>query len=565
MYNDAFNCLLDLFKRQILKDRLSAWNKRNAGSQEQISKEWREKIYNKNRVLLPYIEKAILRITAESREGVRRHESNEIHDINAWLRELELFIGGVLPITASDGQIKDLAELKAKGLERDFFKWRRELQIDLDKSLEYIEQQVKAFGIELPEGFYDEDENKDIQVAALARVFDPKWWRRKLRRRCAVAVESFIRECGGVNRKAGIYCSDFSVSRRFKQKERNQDLLDNLIAENNYGQAYVLGDLAQLGVSNPVMRRLELMARVGGFERLANRLGGYSCQFLTITCPSKFHAYHHWGDMNPKWNHSTPKDAQEYLCKVWARVRAEWDRNDIRAFGLRVAEPHHDGTPHWHMVLFFREDQVDDAIAAFEAHATQEDSAELERAGKDVRFKAVSIDPEKGTATGYVVKYVCKNIDGEGVEFDVEKDFGDPIEMASRIEAWASVWGIRQFQQIGGPSVTVWRELRRLKEVDGISMEEFEAIRAAADQGDWMSFCKLMGGPTVKRNAQPLRAYMILKEEINEYGERIQKLVGLVFGGCFSVPTRFFEWTIRKVKSEAERALVRANAPPMAA
>lgn len=546
--------------------------------QEQESKNWREGIYDKNpsvfydvankqdkKTFAPHIQKAIERLELEARDKVEfLHQSNEIHDVNKWVRELDLKLGGILPITASDGQIKDLSESKAKGLERDFFKWRQELNIGLEESIAHVIKQVKAFGIDVPEGLDDEGEEVDIRVAALARVFDPKWWRRKLRRRCAVAAESFIRECGGVNKKSGVYCSDFSVSRRFKQRERNQDLLDNLIAENNFGQAYVLGDLAQLGVSNPVMRRLELMARVGGFERLANRLGGYSCQFLTITCPSKFHAYHHWGDMNPKWNHSTPKDAQEYLCKVWARVRAEWDRNDIRAFGLRVAEPHHDGTPHWHMVLFFEEGQAQDAVSIFEKHACAEDRDELV-GGTDIRFKPVAINPDKGSATGYVVKYVCKNIDGNGIEFDVEKDFGDPVEMAARIEAWASVWGIRQFQQIGGPSVTVWRELRRLKEVDGVSIEEFEAIRAAADQGDWMSFCKLMGGPTVKRGAQPLRAYMVVKEEINDYGEQLIKLVGLVYGGCFSVPTRFFEWTIRRVKNDAEREFVRANAPPMAA
>jgi hypothetical protein len=176
------------------------------------------------------------------------------------------------------------------------------------------------------------------------------------------------------------------------------------------------------------------------------------------------------------------------INNVWQLTRSAWDRSGISAFGFRTVEPHHDGTPHWHLLLFMRKSLAQSACNIFEKYALAEDGDEP--GAKNNRLKTIFIDPTKGSATGYVAKYVAKNIDGYNVGAD---SYGrDAVVSALRIEAWASVFGIRQFQQIGGASVTVWRELRRL-ESSGIDESFLATLIRAADEGDWAEYNRLMG------------------------------------------------------------------------
>ena len=77
----------------------------------------------------------------------------------------------------------------------------------------------------------------------------------------------------------------------------------------------------------------------------------------------------HNGLRNNKYRGASPRETQQYLCKVWARTRAAWKRKGIRVFGFRVVEPHHDATPHWHLLLFMRPECVEQAREIFRKHA----------------------------------------------------------------------------------------------------------------------------------------------------------------------------------------------------
>ena len=120
----------------------------------------------------------------------------------------------------------------------------------------------------------------------------------------------------------------------------------------------------------------------------------------------------------------------------------------------------------------------------------------------------------------YQLKYISKNIDGSDISKDLYGNDAKPA--ASNIDAWSATWNIRQFQQIGGPSVTVWRELRRLKE-----STQPEVVKAfiAADSGDWAAFVMAMGGAMLPRRNRPIHPYYQSKDNETidmETGEVIQ-------------------------------------------
>lgn len=268
------------------------------------------------------------------------------------------------------------------------------------------------------------------------------------------------------------------------------------------------------------------MVRMRGFEDMANEMGLVG-MFYTLTAPSRYHATHvHSGKRNDRYCNASPRKTQKYLCNVWSRVRAKWGREGIRTFGFRVAEPHHDGTPHWHLLLFLRPEEVELATEIFHEYALQMDGSEPGAA--QYRFTAKPIDEEFGSATGYIAKYISKNIDGYGMDGEFDHESGKPVkEMAKRVRAWASRWSIRQFQQIGGAPVSTWRELRRLGSRELVLHPELEAARAAADAPDWPGYVNAQGGPFVTRDCLRVRLNYEYTENGNDYGDTVAKISGV--------------------------------------
>lgn len=389
----------------------------------------------------------------------------------------------------------------------------------------------------------------DIGPAVL-RMVNEKWWRGRLRRVASEWREHLQIALGNVSKKHTPYASKSCVAEWREQRRRTREFLKGMDLEDEEGNRINLIDKYDGSVANPAIRRGELMTRISGFEKISNELG-YVGEFYTLTAPSKYHATTKAGYRNSKWNGASPSDTQSYLTSVWSRIRAKLHRAELRIFGLRVAEPHHDGTPHWHMLIFMRPEDVSRVRAVMLKYAHQEDAAELvsDKARK-ARFHAEAIDPEKGSATGYVAKYISKNIDGFALDGERDDESGELLkETAPAVAAWAARWRIRQFQFVGGAPVTVYRELRKMADTEtahALSVE-FAAVHDAADAGQWADYVNAQGGPFVRRDELQVRTWYEPAENLNEYGEECTRIKGVfdtTVGIDTPVLTRLIQWKI---------------------
>jgi len=403
--------------------------------------------------------------------------------------------------------------------------------------------------------------NKPIPVTGtvsvtgiLNRLCEQHWWRRTLRNAHKRNVEKHAIRSGYVHRNGNIYVSDETFKSYIQQQKRNMRILEQCHAVNELtGDKFSLKELAEHSLANPSNRRAELMVRIRGFEEVSKELG-HGAMFYTITCPSRMHACltKHMPNgktrvfNNPKYDQTTPNQAQKYLATIWAQIRAKLKRDGLDIYGFRVTEAHHDGTPHWHLLLFMAPSQEQAITGIIKQYALRENSTEQ---GADKhRFKAEKIDPKKGSATGYIAKYITKGLDGFGLDVDL---YGkDAKKSAHRVRAWASTWGVRQFQQLGGPPVTIYREMRRLdgKDLDGIMAELWKA----ADSGDWHQFIKLFGGPSVEKKDFIVSVAKKWNDKPNRYQEPTgYQIIGVDFGKVV-ITTREYQWTIEyERKSEA--------------
>ncbi|SKA72264.1 replication endonuclease, partial [Enterovibrio nigricans] len=302
------------------------------------------------------------------------------------------------------------------------------------------------------------------------------------------------------------YVSALTFSHFMTNLKKNERFMESMLVVNvDTEESYSLKEVAARTTANPDNRRVELIVRARGDVERAEDLG-YESLFVSWTLPSKYHRN------SAKWCGCTVKEAHQVLMDKWELVRSHFAKHDVPWFGLRVAEPHKDGTPHAHLFLHVPASYKDRAVCVLNEIACREDEDELytprlKKKRIDIKFA----DPQKDPV-GYLVKYISKNVNG------AHMPEGDADTRALAARAWCSTWNIKQFSQSGSPPVGLWRQIRRASKEDVAFDSELADLYDQCDNSRWKRFCQDIQD-----------AKLAYDEHTNRYGETVKKVRGFTW------------------------------------
>jgi hypothetical protein len=295
----------------------------------------------------------------------------------------------------------------------------------------------------------------------LPRLENWRYVRRRLfnlvHRECLYS-EQIKKEIGG--KTNNFYAGEKTLALRKKSLAESMAFLNRTKVQTSTG----VRNLSELTMDS-IKRFNELYVMSLGMQELAADLK-YKALFLTITAPAEYHSNPTVG--HNSWNKKHAHEAHDFIKNKWEAFGKElankthqiyFSKGDV--FGFRVVEPHLDGTPHWHILLYLSSDNIEVLKRLANKHFAHSSSAlkieEIRSQDEDINAAAPTSYMSK-----YLIKYVgAKQYIGE-VKSNGESAKKD-IHAFDKIDAWRSATRIRGFQKIGILSgTTKWRLLRKL-------------------------------------------------------------------------------------------------------
>ncbi|MHB9042589.1 replication endonuclease [Acidithiobacillus sp.] len=333
--------------------------------------------------------------------------------------------------------------------------------------------------------------------AVLGRLTDEVWWKRRLLKKVRRLQEYAAQLFGLVQSGRAEYVSEKTLRDHQDNLEAAEQWIDNTLL---WKYDPVKNDYVRLTMRKLVDARqrgwlAEQHARVNGVAKTAQTLG-LEPYLVTITLASR------WHPSSQKYEENTTEEAARWQQKQWARLRAAAKEAGLRMLGVKVPEPHHDGCPHWHSVVW-----TDDHPRAEELFANYflESDNPNEPGAADHRVTWEKARSHTG-AISYALKYVLKYVNDQT---------GPVTRERLAVGAWRSLYHLRKLDwfacNVTQPKIGAWREARKVEHAP-VGMQ---AAVTAARAGDWHAFTQ-----ACQVNPLGLRTELVPTKYLGEYRER---------------------------------------------
>jgi len=231
-----------------------------------------------------------------------------------------------------------------------------------------------------------------------------------------------------ISKKYGVSQSDL-LSVKIKIKRQEDFLKYSYIRNNITGQTFSLSDCLISSNHNARRYYAEIQTRIDALTREAQKADLVPV-FLTITLPSEFHQYKQdrKGNLiaNPKFNGTMPAEAVKILTKMWGKIRQDRSLKELcksQRMYYRVNEPHKDGTPHTHILLFIPQDRIERIEKAFKRLYNPETNKFV----KDIE-----------NAKSYIMKYINKTLPKSKENMSLDDEYLNAWYIKNRISRFCS-------------------------------------------------------------------------------------------------------------------------------
>ena len=332
----------------------------------------------------------------------------------------------------------------------------------------------------------------DTPEAKRARC--PMHQRRALRRRAGGARQHLAALLGTIGAGGAAYADAYAVSCWRERQAAAAFFGMNRVLLFEDGTQVPMWDVME---SSRKARLATLYVQMLAVDDLAQRRAMVPV-FITMTLPPRHHP-------NPKhglpydgldWQDApSPDETDAALADQWARFRTRLSTDRVPLLGPRVIEPHKDGCPHLHALLYA---QSMNQAALMDEHLQAVCPEPI--AGERIASKLEYIDRAKGSPATYIMKYLLKCLPAHeeaAEQADGTITDGDPDHLAHHAEcqAWGSERRLRRFDWLGLHGLrTVWQRVRNITEDEvAAAPDRMQKANAAMKAGAWGDALEALG------------------------------------------------------------------------